>query len=98
MTFDDWFLILFGLGLILAIIIGLYFRKKARNDQKVKNKIEKFNQGIATWGLISVGIILALIETTVYFLDIIKFSIIQLIIGIGMIIVGFYYLKKYKNL
>ena len=83
--------ILLGTMFFVLIFGGLYLRKKKPEDRK------KFTYWINSWGLAIAGICLTFINVAIYFLDKTQFEFSQFFAGVGMLLVGFYYVRKYKD-
>lgn len=83
-------LILLGTLVFSIILFVLYFKRKKPEVRK------KFAYWMNSWGLTIIGTLLTLIHIATYFLDKTQFEFPQLIIGIGMMATGFFYIRKYK--
>lgn len=88
---DVFIFVLIGVVVIAAIGVGLYLRNKTPEEKK------KFTHWLTSWGLTLVGIVLTLIQITIYYLDNTQFEFTQLIIGISLIIFGSFYIYKYRK-
>ena len=88
--------LLIGIFFIAVIGTSLYLKNKTPEEKK------KFSRRFISWGLLFFGIFQVLIQTVLYFLGKSNpsdslFNFIDLIMGLLLIIIGLFFLYRYRN-